>query len=49
MNLGAGLSIGKIFIDGGYEWGLTNIYKDDPNNVQSRGFWLNAGFRLEFL
>lgn len=49
MNLGAGISIGKIFIDAGYEWGLTNIYKNDPNNVQSRGFWLNAGLRLEFL
>ena len=49
LNLGAGLSIGKIFFDGGYEWGLTNIYKNDPNNVRSSGWWLNAGFRLEFL
>ncbi|RLD68384.1 MAG: hypothetical protein DRI95_03155 [Bacteroidetes bacterium] len=49
LNLGAGISIGKIFIDGGYEWGLTNIYVNDPNEIQSRGFWLNAGFRLEFL
>ena len=49
LNVGAGLSIGKIFIDGGYEWGLTNIYKNDPNNVRSSGWWLNAGFRLEFL
>ncbi|MEN8121199.1 MAG: outer membrane beta-barrel protein [Bacteroidota bacterium] len=49
MNLGAGISINKIFIDAGYEWGLTNIYINDPNNVQNRGFWLNAGFRLEFL
>lgn len=49
MNIGAGLSIGKLFIDAGYEWGFTNIYKNDPNDVQSRAFWLNAGFRLEFL
>jgi hypothetical protein len=49
INLGAGLSIGKLFIDGGYEWGMTDLYKDDPNGVKSRGFWLNAGFRLQFL
>jgi len=49
INVGAGLSISKIFIDGGYEWGLTDLYKDDPNGVKSRGFWLNAGFRLKFL
>jgi len=49
MNLGAGISIGKIFFDAGYEWGLTDIYKNDPNSVQSRGWWLNGGFRLEFL
>jgi len=49
MNVGAGLSISKIFIDAGYEWGLTNMYKDDPNEAKSRGFWLNAGFRLKFM
>jgi hypothetical protein len=49
MNVGAGLSINKIFIDGGYEWGLTEIYKNDPNKVKSRGFWLNVGLRLKFL
>lgn len=49
LNLGAGISINKIFIDAGYEWGFTNIYKNDPNDIQSRGFWLNAGFRLEFM
>jgi len=49
MNIGAGLSFRKIFVDAGYEWGLSNIYKDDPNDIRSRGFWLNAGFRLKFL
>jgi hypothetical protein len=48
LNLGAGLSINKIFIDGGYEWGMNNIYKSKAE-VKSRGFWLNAGFRLKFL
>jgi hypothetical protein len=49
INAGAGLSIGKIFVDCGYEWGLTDMYKDDPHHIKSRGFWLNAGFRLKFL
>jgi hypothetical protein len=49
VNAGGGLSIGKIFIDCGYEWGLTNIFKDDPNDGKTRGFWLNAGFRLKFI
>lgn len=49
MNVGAGLSISKIFIDAGYEWGLNNMYKDDQNEAKSRGFWLNAGFRLKFM
>jgi len=49
INVGAGLSISKVFIDGGYEWGLTDLYVDDPNHARSRGFWLNFGFRLKFL
>ena len=49
INLGAGLSIGKIFIDGGYEWGMTDVIKNDDNHAKSRGFWLNAGLRLRFL
>lgn len=49
INAGAGISINKIFIDAGYEWGLTNMYIDDQNEAKSRGFWLNAGFRLKFL
>ena len=49
INVGAGLSISKIFVDGGYEWGLSDLYKNDQNHVKSRGFWLNAGFRLKFL
>ncbi len=49
MNIGAGLSIGKIFIDAGYEWGFKDIYKTEPKDIRSSGFWLNAGLRLEFL
>ncbi len=48
-NVGAGLSIGKIFVDVGYEWGLNNMYKNDDSNTKHRSLWVNAGFRLTFL
>ena len=48
-NVGAGISIGKIFVDVGYEWGLNNMYKDDENDTKHRTLWVNAGFRLTFL
>jgi len=49
MNVGAGLAISKIFIETGYEWGLTKLYKNDEKDVKSRGWWLNVGVRLQFL
>ncbi len=48
-NIGAGISVGKIFVDVGYEWGLNNMYKDDDSNTKHRALWVNAGFRLTFL
>jgi len=48
-NIGAGLSVGKVFVDVGYEWGLNNMYKNDDSNTKHRTFWINAGFRLTFL
>ena len=49
MDIGAGISFHKFFIDAGYEWGLSNIYENEAEDIRSRGFWLNAGFRLKFL
>ena len=48
-NIGAGLSIGKLFVDVGYEWGLNNMYKEDALETKHRSLWINAGFRLTFL
>ncbi len=48
-NIGAGISVGKIFVDVGYEWGLNNMYKEDDNDTKHRSLWINAGFRLTFL
>ena len=49
-NIGAGLSIGKIFVDVGYEWGLNKIYKTEGfGDTKYRSLWINAGFRLTFL
>jgi hypothetical protein len=49
IDAGAGVSFKKFFIDAGYEWGLTQIYKDDPNQAKNRGLWINFGFNLTFL
>ncbi|MBN1252823.1 MAG: PorT family protein [Bacteroidales bacterium] len=48
-NLGAGLSLWKMYVDVGYEWGLNDLFKDDPNNTKTKGLWVNVGFRLTFL
>lgn len=48
-NIGAGISIGKIFVDVGYEWGLNNVYKVDELDTKHQSLWINAGFRLTFL
>ena len=47
-NIGAGLSIGKIFVDVGYEWGLNNMYKNDLKDTKHRDLWVNTGFKLTF-
>ena len=48
VNIGAGLSIDKLFIDVGYQWGLNTIFVDD-DKTKIQGLWINAGFRLTFL
>ena len=48
INVGAGLSIDKIFVDIGYQWGLNAIFVDD-DETKIKGLWVNAGFRLKFL
>lgn len=48
LNIGAGLTFNKIFVDVGYEWGLSEIYKNEPQDVKSRALWVNAGLRWRF-
>jgi len=48
VNIGAGLSINKLFVDVGYQWGLNTIFVDD-DKTKIKGLWINAGFRLKFL
>lgn len=44
-NVGAGLDLAILFIDAGYEVGLSDIFKDGPKNNL---FYANAGLRIDF-
>jgi hypothetical protein len=48
IDAGVGVDIWLIFIDWGYEWGLSEVFKDDPNNAKNNAFWGNVGFRFRF-
>ncbi len=44
INAGLGFSIWFVFIDLGYEWGLTEIFRD--HNAKYQQFWGNLGIRI---
>ena len=49
VNIGAGLSLWKMYVDVGYEWGMNDLFKDDDEHIKTKGLWVNVGFRLTFL
>ena len=48
IDAGAGIDLWILFIDFGYEWGLTKVFKDDPNEAKNNAFWTNIGVRIRF-
>ena len=46
--IGAGVEFGKFVIDGRYSWGMTDLNKDDTEDlkVKTRTFSVMAGFRF---
>ena len=48
VTAGAGFDVGRLTIDGRYTWGLTNINKDDSDDVKikNRVFSIMAGVRF---
>jgi hypothetical protein len=48
IDAGAGIDLWILFLDMGYEWGLSEVFKDDPNNAKNNAFWANIGVRIRF-
>lgn len=46
VDAGVGIDIWLVFIDAGYEWGLNQVFKDDPNKAKNKAFWINIGMRF---
>jgi len=46
IDAGVGIDIWLVFIDAGYEWGLNQVFKDDPNKAKNKAFWINVGMRF---
>jgi len=46
VDAGVGIDIWLVFIDAGYEWGLNQVFKDDPNKAKNKAFWINLGMRF---
>ena len=47
-DLGVGVDLWLFFIDAGYEWGLNQVFKNDPNEAKTRMWWSNVGVRIRF-
>ena len=45
-DIGAGLDVLFLFLDVGYEFGLSNVFTDDSVNSKNNVFYVNLGFRI---
>ncbi|MCB0805757.1 MAG: hypothetical protein KDC05_08145, partial [Bacteroidales bacterium] len=48
IDAGVGIDVWLLFIDWGYEWGITQVFKDDPEKTKNNAFWGNVGIRIRF-
>jgi hypothetical protein len=48
IDVGAGVDVWLLFLDIGHEWGLNDVFKDDPNNAKNHAWWWNLGVRIRF-
>lgn len=47
-NVGAGVDLLFLFADMGYEFGLSQVYKNDDEKAKNHHFWMNVGIRIKF-
>ncbi len=48
FDVGAGVDVWLLFLDIGHEWGLNEVFKDDPNEAKNHAWWWNLGLRFRF-
>lgn len=48
LDVGAGIDVWLLFLDVGYEWGLNQVFKEDPSEAKLHAFWFNLGARFRF-
>lgn len=47
-NVGAGLDFSIVFIDAGYQFGLSEVFKNFENGSKDHFYYANAGLRIRF-
>ncbi len=45
---GLGFDFSILFVDAGYEWGLSDLFDDVEDSPKSNSFFINAGVRVRF-
>ena len=48
VDAGAGIDVWLFFLDIGHEWGLNQVFKEDPNEAKNHAWWFNLGMRFRF-
>ena len=46
VGVGAGVDVWLFFLDIGHEWGLNQVFKEDPNKAKNHAWWFNLGMRF---
>ena len=46
IDVGAGIDVWLFFLDIGHEWGLNQVFKEDPNKAKNHAWWFNLGVRI---
>lgn len=47
-NFGVGVDVAIFFVDAGYSFGLSEVFKDMASDVRNNLFYINTGLRLGF-
>lgn len=48
VDVGAGVDVWLLFLDIGYEWGLNQVFDEDPSEAKLHAWWINLGARIRF-